>query len=322
MQVFHLFPQKSWFPFMAGAWLCATACQDTHDTDWRVYGGARAATHYSALQQVDTSNVQQLTIAWEYHTGDAGDKTQMQVNPLVIKGVLYGVSAQLKLFALDAITGKALWVFDPASKDNSPKGKGYFSMNVCRGLSYYEDPSGRDHRLFYAAGSRLYCINAADGKPEKDFADSGSLDLHQDLGERAKALYVACTSPGMVFQDLIIIGTRVAEDARAAPGHIRAYDVHTGKLRWIFHTIPQPGEEGYSSWQDSLAYQHIGGANSWSGFSLDEETGILYAPVGSASYDFYGGKRLGNDLYANCLLALDAATGKKLWHYQTVHHDV
>lgn len=306
---------------MVFASVSLAACHTSY-TDWRVYGGAKTATHYSSLSEVDTTNVQNLAVAWEYHTGDAGDKTQMQVNPLVIKGILYGVSAQLKLFALDAFSGKALWVFDPTSKDNSPKGKGYFSMNVCRGVSYYQDPSGVDNRLFYAAGSRLYCINAADGKPEKDFADSGSLDLHRDLGERAQDLYVASTSPGMIFQDMIIIGTRVAEDAKAAPGHIRAYDVHSGKLRWIFHTIPQPGEAGFDSWEDSLAYQHIGGANAWSGFSLDEETGVLYAPVGSASYDFYGGKRLGNDLYANCILALDAATGKQLWHYQTVHHDV
>jgi quinoprotein glucose dehydrogenase len=181
---------------------------------------------------------------------------------------------------------------------------------------------GNGARLFYGAGSWLYCIDAATGKPAAGFGEGGRIDLHNDLGRNVKDLYVTATTPGVIYKDMIIIGDRVAEEAAAAPGHIRAYDVHTGKLRWIFHTIPYPGEAGYESWDDSVAYKHIGGANAWSGFSLDEERGILFAPVGSASYDFYGGKRPGNGLYANCILALDANTGKHIWHFQTVHHDI
>lgn len=287
--------------------------------DWPVYGGSRSADHYSALTQIDTNNVSALQPAWEYHCGDSSAGTQIQANPLIINGVLYGISPKLKLFALDAASGKPAWTFDPVDP-SAVKGKGYFSMNVCRGLTWYG--KGEDARLFYGAGSSLYCIDAATGKPVVNFGDGGKIDLHDGLGANVKDLYVASTTPGIIYKDLIIVGTRVSEDAGAAPGHIRAFDVHTGKLRWMFHTIPGPGEPGYESWKDPQAWKHTGGANAWAGFSLDEDKGIVFAPVGSASYDFYGGKRPGNNLYANCVLALDAETGKRIWHFQTVHHDI
>jgi len=287
---------------------------------WEAYGGNKENNHYSALTQIDTNNVAQLQIAWSYHTGDSASGTQIQVNPVVIENVLYGVSPKLKLFALDAATGKEKWSFNPVN-ENDAKGKGYFMMNVCRGVAYYAG-SKDDQRIFYSAGSQLYCIDALTGMPIQSFGENGRIDLHNDLGRDVKDLYVSSTTPGIIYKDLIIVGTRVAEEAAAAPGHIRAYDVHTGKLRWIFHTIPQPGEEGYESWDNKEAYKHIGGANAWAGFSLDEEKGIVFAPIGSASYDFFGGKRLGNDLYANSVLALDALTGKRIWHFQTVHHDM
>ena len=296
------------------------SCHFSSDkTEWRVYGGNKGATHYSTLTEIDSSNVSQLEVAWEYHTGDAENKTQIQVNPIIVDGVLYGVSPKLKLFAIDASTGKEKWVYNPV--DTTNKGKGYFSMNVSRGVTYFSN-QGKDPRIFYAAASNLICVDAITGKPVASFADSGKLDLHNDLGRDVKDLYVACTTPGIIYKDLIIIGTRVAEEAAAAPGYIRAYNVYTGKMQWIFHTIPHPNEVGYSSWDDPNAYQHIGGANAWAGFSMDEEKGIVFAPIGSASYDFYGGKRTGNDLFANSVLALDAATGKRVWHYQTVHHDL
>ncbi len=298
------------------------ACNSQKEqTEWKVYGGSKANTHYSSLLEIDTANVAQLKVAWEYHTGDADAKTQIQVNPIIVNGTLFGVSPKLKLFAVDAANGKEKWVFNPLDTSAANKGRGYFSMNVCRGVTYYSDHE-KDARIFYAAGPTLFCIDALTGKPVLSFADNGKLDLHNDLSRDVKDLYVACTTPGIIYKDLIIIGSRVAEEAAAAPGHIRAYDVHTGKLRWIFHTIPQPNEAGYETWDDKNAYQHIGGANAWSGFSMDEEKGIVFAPIGSASYDFYGGKRLGQNLYANCVLALDAATGKRIWHFQTVHHDI
>ncbi|MGN6533806.1 MAG: outer membrane protein assembly factor BamB family protein [Ginsengibacter sp.] len=298
------------------------SCKIKSSTDysgWKVYGGNKEANHYSSLTEIDTNNVARLKVAWTYHTGDADSMTQIQVNPIIIDSTLFGVSPKLKLFALDAGTGKEKWVFNPMN-DSDVKGAGYFGMNVCRGVTFYGDKN--DERIFYSANSQLYCINAKTGTPVTSFGQNGKVDLHNDLGRDVSKLYVAMTSPGIIYKDLIIVGCRVSEEADAAPGFIRAYDVHSGKLRWIFHTIPQPGEFGYDSWDDKDAWKHIGGVNAWSGFSLDEKNGILFAPLGSASYDFYGGKRTGNNLFANCVLALDAATGKRIWHFQTVHHDV
>jgi quinoprotein glucose dehydrogenase len=299
---------------------CSSKTKETF-TNWQVYGGNKESNHYSSLTQIDTGNVSQLQVAWTYHTGDADSMTQIQVNPIIVDSIMYGVSPKLKLFALNAATGKEIWVYNPVNDSSVAQGAGYFSMNVCRGVTYYTDGND-DKRIFYSASSNLYCIDAVKGKPVKSFGDNGKIDLHNDLGKDVASLYVAGTTPGIIYKDMIIIGTRVAEEAAAAPGYIRAYDVHTGKLRWIFHTIPLPGESGYDTWDDKDAWEHIGGVNTWSGFSLDEKKGILFAPTGSASYDFYGGKRLGDDLFANCVLAIDASTGKRIWHFQTVHHDI
>jgi quinoprotein glucose dehydrogenase len=288
--------------------------------DWQVHGGSKTRIQYSSLQQIDTANVKGLQVAWEYHTGDAEQGTQIQANTILVDKVLYGVSPKLKLFAIDPASGKEKWVFDP-SKDSSRSNKKLQGINNCRGVSYYHGEQGKS-RVFYGAGSLLYCIDVRTGKPIREFGDQGSIDLHNDLGRDVSHLSVTSSSPGMIYKDLIITGSSVSEEAASAPGHIRAYDVFTGKLRWIFHTIPHPGEPGYESWEDKEAYKHIGGANSWAGFTLDEEKGILFAPTGSAAYDWYGGKRLGINLYANCILALDAASGKLKWYYQTVHHDV
>lgn len=298
-------------------------CKDNQQgyTHWEVYGGSKNNIRYSSLTQIDTNNVSKLVKAWEFKTGDIDVYTQIQANPIIVDGILFGVSPKLKLFALNAATGKAKWIFDPYQiTQQGVKGVGYFAMNVCRGVTYYADDKTK--RIFYAAGANLFCIDAITGKPIKDFGMDGKLDLHNDLDRDVAELYIAMTSPGVIYKDMIIIGSRVNENAAAAPGYIRAYDVHTGKLRWKFHTIPKPGEEGYDSWEDKEAWKHIGGVNAWAGFSLDEKRGMVFAPLGSASYDFYGGKRLGDNLFANSILALDAATGKKLWHFQTVHHDV
>lgn len=296
---------------------CKQASKNHAYDQWPVYNGSRAGLKYSSLLQVDTSNVHQLTVAWQYRTGDADTigHSQIQCNPIVVNGILYAVSPQLKLLALDAASGKEKWVFDPWAGTGEKK-----NINSLRGVTYWEDE--KEQRIFYTAGSHLYAIDAATGKRAITFGDSGRINLHNDLGERSKDLYVLTTSPGMIYKDQLIIGSRVSEGSDAAPGHIRSYDVRTGKLRWIFHTIPQPGEYGYDTWEDPEAYKHLGGANAWSGFSLDEEKGILFAPVGSVSFDFYGGMRKGENLFGNSLLALDANTGKRIWHFQTVHHDV
>ena len=291
-------------------------------TTWQQYKGSPENIHYSSLTQIDTSNVMQLQVAWEYHTGDADtiNHSQIQCNAIIVDNVLYGTSPKMKLFAIDAATGKEKWQFNPFDSLVGNK-RAFFSMNNSRGAAYWSDGAS-DKRLFYTAGSYLYCVNAVTGKSVNEFGDKGKLDLHDGLDRDVKDLFITSTSPGIIYKDLIIMGSRVDEGAAAAPGHIRAFDVRSGKRQWIFHTIPHPGEAGYETWDDSTAYQFIGGANAWSGFSLDKERGILFACTGSASYDFYGGRRLGNSLYANCVIAIDANTGKHIWHFQSVHHDV
>jgi len=311
-------PRYSLYFFVFVLFACHSGRQGPYSS-WAVYGGSKDNIHYSSLTQLDTNNASQLKPVWEYHTGDGDSVSQIQVNSIIIDSVLYGVTPRLKLFALNAETGKQRWVFDPARPVNGDTPK--IAINACRGVAYYRG-GPEDQRLFYSAGSFLYCIDALKGEPVAGFGSGGRIDLHDDLGRDVKDLYITGTTPGIVYKDMLIVGCRVAEEAAAAPGHIRAYDVHSGRLRWIFHTIPYPGEEGYESWEDKEAYRHIGGANSWSGFSLDEAKGILFAPVGSVSFDFYGGKRLGNGLFANCMLALDANTGRRIWHFQTVHHDI
>jgi quinoprotein glucose dehydrogenase len=289
-------------------------------TGWSTTAGNREGIRYSSLTQVDTSTVRKLQVAWTFHTGDADtlNHSQMQCTPVIAGGVLYATSPHLLLFAVDAATGREKWRFDPNDSTRNHS-RSDFIMNNNRGVTYWEE--GGDKRIFYTAGSYVYAVDAVTGQRIASFGNAGRIDLHDGLGRDVHDLYVTATAPGMIYKDLLIMGTRVSEQSDAAPGHIRAYDARTGQLRWIFHTIPQPGEEGYTTWEDPRAWQHIGGANTWSGFSLDEKRGILFAPTGSASFDFYGGRRRGQDLFANCLLALDAATGKKIWYFQTVHHD-
>ena len=297
-----------------------TGCNTSETGDyktWETYLGDKTASHYSSLSQIDSSNVKQLKIAWQYHTGDADAQThsQIQCNPIIINGVLFGTSPKLKLFALDAATGKQKWLFDPFA-DTTKKAE----VNANRGVTYWKD--GDDKRIFFSAGSFLYAINAETGQLILSFGNQGKIDLHDGLDRDVKSLYVVSTTPGAIYKDLLILGTRVAEGGDAAPGHIRAYDVRTGKRKWIFHTIPQPGEYGYDSWENKDAWKYIGGVNNWAGMTVDEKRGVVYLSIGSATFDFYGGLRKGDGLFADCVLALDAASGKYIWHFQTVHHDL
>jgi quinoprotein glucose dehydrogenase len=286
---------------------------DTAYHTWSTYLGDFGRNQYATLDQIDTSNVSQLEVAWTYRTGDATDRTQIQCNPIVVDGVLYGTSPKLKAFALDAATGAEQWTFDPFA---DAEGSG----RVNRGLAYWSD--GDAARLFYAAGSNLYALDAATGRRVDSFGEGGSVDLREGLGRAAEDLSVTATSPGVVYQDLLIQGTSVGEGpAPAAPGHIRAYDVHTGEIAWTFHTIPQPGEVGYETWPED-AWERVGGVNNWAGMSLDPERGLVFIPTGSPAFDFWGGNRPGKNLFGTSLLALDAATGAYAWHFQTVHHDL
>lgn len=282
-------------------------------TQWSVYRGHPDQSAYSAHDQVNRENVHQLEVAWTFHTGDAdeGNWSTIQCNPIIIDGTMYVTSPKLKLFALNAATGEKLWQFDPF--------EGRQASGVNRGVTYWED--GDDRRIFFTAGHHLHAIDAVKGTLVADFGQQGKIDLRQGLGRDAERLYVEATTPGTIYQDLLIQGTALGEGYDAAPGFIRAYNVRTGDIAWTFHTIPQPGEPGYETWPPD-AWKEVGGANSWAGMALDTQRGIVYVPTGSPAFDFYGGNRKGQNLYGNCLLALDAATGKRIWHYQLVHHDL
>ena len=263
-------------------------------------------TRHSALTQINRGNVASLELAWQYDTHEKGDT---QTQPIVIGHTLFGYTPTHKTFAVDAATGKQLWQFD----------SGIAGTGANRGLMYWTD--GKDARVFAAVDNFVYALDAGTGKPIAGFGKDGRIDLRENLGREPATQSVRLTSPGVIFSDLMIVGGRVAESLPASPGHVRAYDVRTGALRWSFHTIPQPGEPGYDTWPKD-AWQYIGGANSWPGMTLDAKRGLVFVPTGSAAADFYGANRLGDNLYANCLLALDAATGKLRWHFQFVKHDV
>lgn len=288
------------------------------DVGWTAYNGGVDGDHYSPLTQIDRTNVHQLKTAWQYDTGEKGE---LQTNPLVVGHVLYGCTPTGRVFALDAATGRRLWTFD-STVDQHDRTIGGASQPQ-RGLAYWTD--GTSTRIFAGVMNYLYALDAATGKPIPDFGDSGRVDLRKGLREDLDAKYeqqsIALTTPGVVYKDLIIVGGRNPETHPAPPGYIRAYDVRTGALRWTFHTIPLPGELGYDTWPPD-AWKDAGAANNWSGMTLDRERGIVYVPTGSAVFDFYGGDRIGNDLFADSLLALDANTGKRLWHFQGVHHDI
>ncbi len=280
--------------------------------DWPVVGGVESK-HYSTLTQINRKNVAQLEKAWQFDSGDEFESSDLECNPLVLDGVMYAATPRLRVVAVDAATGKLLWDFD------AHRGQQVKHKQRSRGFSYWG--TGDERRIFVGIDNYLYALNAKTGQPVNEFGENGRIDLHEGLGDQGKGLTMQAISPGVVYKDMLIQGTLVAEDLPAAPGHIRAFDVHTGKLRWIFHTIPFPGEFGYDTWPKD-AWKSIGGVNSWPGLTLDAKRGMVFVPTGSAAFDFYGANRTGDNLFANCLLALDADTGKRIWHYQFVKHDL
>jgi quinoprotein glucose dehydrogenase len=297
---------------------CKNTTTDQAGQEWHVYGGNAASTRYSPLSMIDTANVKNLKVAWTFRTGDldTNNRGQMQCNPIIVKGIMYATSSNMKVFALDAATGTPRWTFDPFKQWG---GKNSWA-GTNRGVTYWSE--GNDERIFYSAGSYLIGLDAKTGQPIATFGDTGRVDLRKELDYQREKFFIYANTPGIIYKNNIIIGSRVSEDLSAAPGHIRAFDVKTGKRSWIFHTIPHPNEKGYETWKDSTAWLHTGGANNWAGMCLDTKSGIVYVPTGSASYDFYGASRLGDNLFANCLLALNAETGDYIWHYQFIHHDI
>src|SRR6185312_10287438 len=275
--------------------------------DWPGYGGGPADIRYSPLHEINRDNVAQLQLAWSYDTADGPGDPQTQ--PIMVNGVLYGLTPAHKVVALDAASGKLLWRFDSGIRGRGPN----------RGLSYWSH--GKDQRIFVGVQSFLYALNPKTGKPIPGFGSEGRIDIREGLGREPAKQSIVLTSPGIIYKDLIIVGGRFPESLPAAPGDIRAYDVRTGAQRWSFHTIPHPGEFGYDTWPKD-AWTYTGAANNWPGMAVDTARGIVFVPTGSAASDFYGADRVGDDLFANCLLALDAETGKRVWHFQFVRHDV
>ncbi|WP_373493086.1 PQQ-binding-like beta-propeller repeat protein [Aquiflexum sp.] len=297
-------------------WSCSGNQEKYLDySKWETYGGTKDAARYSSLDQINKENVSDLQVAWTFHTGDATERSQIQCQPIVVDGVLYATSPQLNVFALNAFSGELIWRFNPfqiLGGENSWAGTN-------RGVVHWEE--GEDKRILFSAGHWLMALNAADGKPIESFGDGGKVDLRKNLDFDLEEFLIVSNTPGIIFQDKIIMGMRLSEGLDAAPGHVRAYNVKTGKREWIFHTIPHPGEFGHDTWESEY-WDKIGGANNWAGMSLDEERGIVYVPTGSATYDFWGGFRHGQNLFANSLIALDANTGERIWHFQGVHHDI
>ncbi len=299
-----------WLALLLPAAVAAAA-----DSDWNTYLGDKGSSQYSTLAEITPENVGKLEVAWTYQAGgaDPQNRSQIQCNPLVIGGVLYGTSPDFQLFALDAATGAELWRFDPA-KEGMPKG------GVNRGLVHWGE--GDDARILYANDHFLHAIDVKTGKRIESFGQRGSVDLKDGLGRDSGNLHLAANTPGILYKELLIMGMRLGEGpAPAAPGPVRAYHVRTGALVWRFNTIPQPGEFGHETWPPQ-AYRSSGGANVWCGFALDEKRGLVFCPTGSAAFDFWGGDRIGENLFANCLIALDANTGERKWHYQFVRHDL
>jgi len=300
------------------AWTASSAAKNNNSAttsaenqSWPVNGGDSANTHYSPLTQINRENVTSLAVAWTYDTHEKGG---LQTSPIVVGGVLYGITPSQKIFALNAATGKPLWTFDSGIVGTQPE----------RGLVFWSSDgseNGAEKRILVGVMNFLYALDAATGKPIPSFGSRGRVDLREGLGRPLSWSWISLTSPGVIYKDLIIVGGRNAETLPAPPGDVRAFDVRTGKLRWAFHTIPRPGEFGYETWPAD-AWKYIGAANNWCGMTVDAQRGIVFVPTGSAAFDFYGGNRIGDNLFANSLIALNAATGERLWHFQAVRHDV
>jgi quinoprotein glucose dehydrogenase len=293
------------------------------NTDWPNVGNDKGGMRYSTLNQINLSNVRDLQVAWTYNTGDADPKrgTTIECTPIVIDGVMYISTVTTKVVALNAETGKELWKFDPFAPGMKLSGP-IVSGGVNRGLAYWSDGRGTERILLGAPDGRLISLDAKGGKPDPAFGPDGILDMRDGLEGDMKRHPYGPTSAPVVFENLVIVGYSASEGpGPGAPGDVRAFDVRTGTQAWRFHTVPRPGEVGHETWH-SDGWQGRSGVNAWGGYTVDQKRGIVFAGLGSAAGDFYGSDRKGDNLFANSTIALDARTGKRLWHFQTLRHDV
>jgi len=293
--------------------LCASLSAQSY-RDWRIYGGGADNIRYSTVKQIHRGNVHKLRVAWTFDTGDASQGSEMQCNPIVVDGLLYATTPKMNVIALDAATGKLRWRWNP-HEDRTTTIPKYRN----RGVVHWQE--GDDRRIFAGVDQYIYALNAQTGAVIRTFGSDGRADLRDGLGRDPKTLSIRSTTPGVIYKDLLIQPVVMSEGLPSPPGDIRAFDVRTGKIRWSFHTIPHPGEFGYDTWPKD-AWTYSGAANNWAGMALDVKRGLLFAPTGSASFDFYGSNRVGDNLFANSLLALKAETGERVWHFQFVKHDV
>jgi quinoprotein glucose dehydrogenase len=291
-------------------------CQTS--SDWPNVFNDKEGTRYSTLDQINRDNVGKLKVAWRYQTGDSHRGSTIECTPLVIDGVMYISTVTTKVVALAADSGREIWKYDPHV--GSPEHNLVISGGVNRGVGYWTD--GKQKRILLAtADARLISLDAVTGKPDPQFGRDGELDLRVGLDREVTKLPYGSTSAPMVFEDLVIVGFANGEASPASPGDNRAVDVHSGKEIWRFHAIPREGEFAAETWPQG-GWRLRGGANAWGGLTLDSAHGVLFSATGSATSDFYGADRPGDNLFSNCVLAQDARTGKRLWHFQTVHHDL
>ncbi len=291
---------------------CTTSNNKTRT--WSIYKADNESTSYSTLDEINLKNINKLKPAWTFAFKDAFDTSQTgrsECNPIIIDGIMYATSGRHRVYAIDAVTGRQLWCFDPFN--------GHEGGGVNRGVTYWQDKE--DKRILFTAGDHLFAVNALTGKIIERFGSKGRVSMNDGFRGDPSSISVIPTSPGIVFGDLLIMGTEVSELYAAEPGYIQAYNIKTGKRIWTFHTVPLPGEPGCETWPKN-AWKYAGGVNDWAGMSLDVKRGLVFLALGSPSYDFFGGDRKGQNLYGNCVLALDAKTGKYKWHYQTIHHDL
>jgi len=295
--------------------------------EWRFYGGDAGGTRSSPLRQINRQNVGSLKRAWTYHIGEAdrmGNGTDrhrvapFESTPLVIDDTLYFSTPSNRVIALNAESGKEIWQFDPQTASAGPRQ--YFQH---RGVAYWQNKTGADRRILYGTfDGRLIALDAKTGKPCRDFGKQGTVDLRAGIADGYPGAEYSVTSPPAIYQDLVITGAAVPEYPSKGPsGVVRAFDIRSGKLVWTFHTIPLSKEVGHETWEGDASKNRTG-VNVWSLMSVDAERGLIFLPVGSASYDFYGADRKGLDLFSNCLVALEASSGKLVWYYQMVHHDI
>ena len=286
-------------------------------TTWSTFGGSPEDDNYSALTQINRSNVTKLQVAWKY---DSGDQIGYTMAPIVVDHTLYGAAKSGSLVAIDATTGNEIWVHKFAPPPAGGRG-GVGGLSAYRGLNYWESKDRSDRRIFAQVNGYIQAIDAKTGKLVPTFGLNGRVDMKTGMTRPMAASSMGTRSPGQVFENYLILGSSLGEAYGTPPADIRAFDTVTGTLAWVFHTIPHPGEYGYDTWPKD-AWTYTGGAANWGEMSVDTKRGIVYIPTGTPKYEFWGGDRPGNTLFADSLLALDARSGKRLWHYQTVHHDV